>query len=183
MTKLKLSRKELNAYHEAGHAVAHLIMKIPFHYVTIKPEADKGGHLAPLKKPPLDDDVQLIPFEEYYQGFRGDFIAVAGMVSAKIFKTKTRRWRLTLDDYFSSLSDYGMFSEKSKTLEEIYGPESFNADTWIVTLCENAKSLLYQEESLVQIKAIAAGLLKHETLSYQEVLAIANESVANQITS
>jgi hypothetical protein len=38
------------AYHEAGHAVAHILLSVPFKVVTIKPDAARGsaGHVAPL---------------------------------------------------------------------------------------------------------------------------------------
>jgi len=100
-------------------------------------------------------------------------------VSSKIFKTKTRRWNLTLSDYLGAVTDSEMILERSKALENIYSSDCFNRNKWFINLCENAKALLYEEESLAQIKAIAAGLLEHETLSYQEVLTIANEEVSN----
>ena len=43
--------RRATAYHEAGHAVACLVLGLPFKYVTIKPATDKrgnecGGHVC-----------------------------------------------------------------------------------------------------------------------------------------
>lgn len=37
---------ELTAFHEAGHAVAHAVLDLPFDYVTIVPEDGAAGHVA-----------------------------------------------------------------------------------------------------------------------------------------
>ncbi|HUZ34026.1 MAG TPA: hypothetical protein VMV19_18245 [Xanthobacteraceae bacterium] len=37
---------ELTAFHEAGHAVAHAVLDLPFEHVTIVPADDSDGHVA-----------------------------------------------------------------------------------------------------------------------------------------
>jgi hypothetical protein len=51
MSKRITKRLTSTAYHEAGHAVAHYLLKRPFKYVTIKPEEGSLGHLMPCDLP------------------------------------------------------------------------------------------------------------------------------------
>jgi ATP-dependent Zn protease len=44
-------RLEETAYHEAGHAVAALDLRRPFHHVTIEPKEDSLGHVLMRKRP------------------------------------------------------------------------------------------------------------------------------------
>lgn len=46
---IKLDRLTRTAYHEAGHAVMHVLRKVPFKYVTIVPGEGDLGHLLQAK--------------------------------------------------------------------------------------------------------------------------------------
>ncbi len=43
--KRRLTRLERTAYHEAGHVVAHCLLRLPFAYVTIVPDEECLGHV------------------------------------------------------------------------------------------------------------------------------------------
>lgn len=70
------------AFHEAGHAVAHILAGIPFKYVTVKEEKEKDesghlslGHIEPNE--PKDDvywnQLSFLNPIEFNEFFRDDF--------------------------------------------------------------------------------------------------------------
>ncbi len=80
----KYSRLKSTAYHEAGHAVAHYFLHLPFKYLTIEPEKDSLGHVKgfpPPKsfRPEIDEDTKTLNRIEkniiaYYAGNATEFI-------------------------------------------------------------------------------------------------------------
>ena len=55
----RLSRLDQTAYHEAGHAVAYFLNRLPFRYVTIVPKGDSLGHIMGEKlSKKLHNDVE-----------------------------------------------------------------------------------------------------------------------------
>ena len=69
----RLTRLERTAYHEAGHAVAHVLLHVPFSYATIEPEVSDARTSLGHVRSPLPDDLQEwaasaeVPSTEYRQ--------------------------------------------------------------------------------------------------------------------
>jgi len=54
---MTISDRECVAFHEAGHAVAHVMLGTPFRYVTIRPRSDTAaGHVMCRKFRPIPPD-------------------------------------------------------------------------------------------------------------------------------
>jgi len=93
-------KKELDciAFHEAGHAVAHILTGIPFKYVTIKEAKEKDeyggrtlGHVLPdesLSKEEWDQLSMLDP-KDFNIFFRDDFIKLSGFVAETIYRRRS----------------------------------------------------------------------------------------------
>lgn len=90
---MKTSKKLVStAYHEAGHAAAHIILEIPFKKVTIIPEENSLGHVSfiwrkkSVKK--FDDYGILSPYDEIY--FKKQMISdlAGGVAERKYLKRK-----------------------------------------------------------------------------------------------
>jgi hypothetical protein len=85
------------AFHEAGHAIAHILTGIPFKYVTIKEDEEKDerggrtlGHVLPdesLSKEEWEKLSILVP-KEFNIFFKEDFIRLAGFVAEMIYRRK-----------------------------------------------------------------------------------------------
>jgi len=86
------------AFHEAGHAVAHILAGIPFKYVTIKEdkEKDEYGQRA-LGQVVLNDPVSHDDWEKYSildpkdfdRFFKDDFIKLSGFIAEMIYRRRS----------------------------------------------------------------------------------------------
>ena len=80
----KYSSLKSTAYHEAGHAVAHYFLHLPFKYLTIEPEKDSLGHVKRFPhpksfQPDIGGDIKTLNRIEknivaYYAGNATEFI-------------------------------------------------------------------------------------------------------------
>ena len=65
---MTISDRERTAYHEAGHAVAHVALGTPFRYVTIRPRDPEVAGLVKGRRGssdcPSDDSAQYQPAPE-----------------------------------------------------------------------------------------------------------------------
>lgn len=165
MTSGKTKKREAAAYHEAGHAIAHLINNVPFEYLTIRPEGTSLGHLSrSTDSRELSPEISsFLDPDDFYSGFKGAFVLVSGYISEKLYTRKDNIWGASQD--LKELWE-GWFSDLSEPLVQ----KSFDF------MCEYTKEVLSLDIHQVRIKAIAAALLKHETLSYEQVNTIASEA-------
>lgn len=83
------------AFHEAGHAVAHVLAGIPFKFVTIKADEEKDeqgfkslGQVV-LNEPASGeewDQYSILNPDEFNIFFKDDFTKLAGLVADKIYR-------------------------------------------------------------------------------------------------
>jgi hypothetical protein len=83
------------AFHEAGHAVAHVLTGIPFIFVSIKEDKEKDefgyrslGHIMyenPKSQPEWEQYSILNP-DEFIIFFKDDFTKLAGLVAEGIYR-------------------------------------------------------------------------------------------------
>lgn len=170
MTTQELNSRIATAYHEAGHVMAFIQSDIRFQYVTIKPWR---GYLGRVKHKPQPRSVLTKSFflnpSFFSKRFKRDIIYFAGALAEGMFLQDTEIEQAGCHD--DILKTFSTCADLSDELREKY----------IQFAITYTKDLMIHNWG--KVTAIAEGLLEHETLSYQEVLAIANESVANQITS
>lgn len=97
------NKKQAVAYHEAGHAYAHLLTRIPFEYVSIKHEEECEGRISGGIK----------------EGFSGAFILISGYVSERLYTGRYNMFTARADfkDLFDIwLSDFPKPAEQEKQL-------------------------------------------------------------------
>jgi Peptidase family M41 len=162
------------AYHEAGHAVIGLALKMPVAFVTIKPSGRSGGHvsLAPvpysvgnvyargqyrklvaeIEQDPFGNKVEDTCNENYWHSDAMMRIA-GGMVEAEFLKNG-RPWR----ELASPGDMRGLAFARRKLGDKARSVEEYEAE------CE---TLIKQHWTLIE--AVAKGLLKEETLSGEDV--------------
>lgn len=83
------------AFHEAGHAVAHILAGIPFANVTIKEEKEKDelglralGYVENEKAKTKEewDQCSIMDPNEFNVFFKDDFAKVAGIIAQGIYR-------------------------------------------------------------------------------------------------
>ena len=158
------------AIHEAGHAFAHVLFKIPFHFVTIVPEKDvintggrTLGHIMPIEPYSAKTEStysKLIP-DEFFLCFAEDVTILAGSVSEAIFRKKFNKYSAKAD--ISILINNRLF----------HYPEPFRT-RYRSLLISYTYILLKQKENYKMIKKIAEALIVEKTLSYGQVKKIVN---------
>jgi hypothetical protein len=82
-------KQDCIAFHEAGHAVAHILVGIPFKFVSIKPDESKDvngrrslGHIM-FENPRSEADwekLSIMDPVEFNTFFKDDFTKLAGLV-------------------------------------------------------------------------------------------------------
>jgi hypothetical protein len=91
------SKLDYIAFHEAGHAVTHILAGIPFKYVTIKEdkEKDEHGQRSPgqimLKNPRSQaewEQLSIMDPNEFNTFFKDDFTKLAGLVAEMIYRNR-----------------------------------------------------------------------------------------------
>ena len=162
------------AYHEAGHAVVGLALKMPIAFVTIKPKASYLGHVsqAPIhhslgevyargsyRKPIADASKQDAfgnPVSERSDDWHADAVmCIAGGMAQTEFLKDGRTWRElagTSGDRRAVALARRKLGDRARSIEE------YEAE------CEK---LIKQHWPLIE--AVAAKLLKEETLSGNDV--------------
>ena len=95
------------AFHEAEHAVAHILTGIPFKYVTIKEDEIKDefdgrtlGHVFPVEPVSKEEweKQSILNPQEFNIFFKEDFVRLSGFVAEKIYQRKA--------NYKSSQEDF-----------------------------------------------------------------------------
>jgi hypothetical protein len=164
------------AYHEAGHAVIGLALQLPVAFVTIKPRPTYLGHVsyAPehhdvgkvyargkYHKPIVDmsgQDAFGNPVSERNNDWHGGTVmSIAGGMAQAEFEKDGNGWR----EHGSSSDKRNIAFYRRKLGDKALSIEEYEAE------CEK---LVKQHWSLIE--AVAARLLKEETLSGSDVYSI-----------
>jgi len=175
------------AHHEAGHAVVGLALKMPIAFVTVKPKARYAGYVsqAPThhslgevyargsySKPIADASKQDAfgnPVSERDYDWHADIVMTiaGGMAEAELLKEDVRIWRKlegTSTDRRLVAFARGKLGDKARSIEE------YEAE------CEK---LIKQHWPLIE--AVAAKLLKEETLSGSDVYDVCLRTARNVV--
>jgi len=133
------------AHHEAGHAVAAVVRKVPIQHVTIEADGDAAGHVAYLRP---TDGVE----ETHARGM----IALAGEAAQRRFNPRSVRRHHGGSDREAVLAYAWENSGSQRQAQAL-------VNLWQV-----------QAEDLVELRwpviaRVAAALLERRTLSYDDV--------------
>jgi hypothetical protein len=171
------SRLDCIAFHEAGHAIAHILTGIPFKYVTIKPDEEKDerggrtiGHVLPdepLSKEQWDQYSILNP-KEFNIFFKDDFIKLAGFVAEMIYQRKA--------NLKASKEDFRQWVGTS--LNQL--PESLSSK-YISFMIEYTYHVLQTKANWSNITAIALALVEEETLSNERICEVIEQNLINPV--
>jgi ATP-dependent Zn protease len=139
------SKREIAAHHEAGHAVVALAFRIPVLRASIKPRGASGGRVITPRLPPDKAvDIQL-------------FITLAGPFAHRRFAPRSN-WLTDIGNAHAMI--FGKEKRKGTEAEK----QRYLADT--VGRAEKVVDYFWPD-----IKATARALLKHETLTGDEISA------------
>lgn len=173
------------AYHEAGHAVVGLALKLPMAFVTIKPRAHSAGHVsqAPVRhsvgavyargsyRGPIADMSKQDAFgnsaSERNDDWHADAVmSIAGGMAEAEFLKDGRTWRElgSPSDKRHIAFDRRKLGDKARSIEE------YEAE------CEKLIKRHWR-----MIEAVAAKLLKEETLSGNDVYDICCRTARNVV--
>ncbi len=150
------------AYHEAGHAVIRVDLRLAFHKVTIVPDDESEGHVEPgraFRTPP-----------EYRQGARFRD-AVERNVKAGLAGVAATQELLGQGTYVEQ-GDWD--SRRVLDFLELLVPlgDSEIVDAYMRLLDLRTRRLVTHWSNRVAIEAVAAALLERNTLTGREVRAI-----------
>jgi hypothetical protein len=149
---------EAIAYHEAGHAVAALLLHRPLRYVTIVPDKERGilGYdLTPRRRTSLEREIMVF---------------LAGEVAEEEF----RGWR----NRVGSRSDYAKAHSYARAICET-AEEAVAYLAWLRV--RTANQILGPGPWLI-IEAVAAELLVRERLTVAEVRAVRSRVLNMRLT-
>jgi len=165
------------AFHEAGHAIAHILTGIPFKYVTIKEDKEKDehgqrslGHIM-NEKPIIKeewDQYSMLNLNEFNIFFKDDFIKLSGFVAEMIYRRRS--------NYKSSKEDFRQWVGTSL----IKLPEKLSSKYQSFIL-EYILQVLVVERNWSNITAVTLALIDKETLSYDHVCNVIEQNTNNPI--
>ena len=153
------------AFHEAGHAYAHILTGIPFKYVTIEEDKEKDEHglrslgYVMYDKPKSSEEwnqYSILNPKEFDRFFKNDFISIAGFVAELLYRRRS--------NYKSSKADFRQWAHIS--LNKL--PERLSSKYQSFIL-EYAFQVLHKDENWSNITALALALIDKETLTYDRV--------------
>ena len=143
------------AYHEAGHAIAHIFLHVPFEKVSIRADEGSLGRCTSYGLRYLKDvDVYITPAKQD-RIFRYVKAAFAGHYAQKRFNKKcVRQWH-SQKDYHDGVGLLSYISDP---------PAIDHLVRWLECETEMLVELRWQE-----IETVAHALLERETLTREEV--------------
>jgi hypothetical protein len=165
------------AFHEAGHAVAHILAGIPFKYVTIKEEKEKDelgyrslGQVVnenPLTPEEWEKHSILDPIE-FSTFFKDDFTKLAGLVAEMIYRHRF--------NYKAAKGDFRQWVGTSLNLI----PEHLNS-RYIDFMLEYTFQVLQTKTNWSNITAVALELVDEDKLSYKRVCEVKKHNRSNPV--
>lgn len=161
----ELSEKLAVAYHEAGHAVAYYILRIPIKYVTIKPdpEAHTLGEVQGLPFPKsLAPDVQIDLRTRDYLERR-----IMGLAAGAIAEAMVTGER----DHIGATEDM----QRCLDFASYYCSDA-EVSAYINWLCIRAEQLIQSPEHRRMLDEVADALVKKETISGRKARQIMNNA-------
>lgn len=148
--------RQFVAYHEAGHAVAAILLGRKFRYVTVIPDPDDGsaGHVeffAPRKRPfrtlsfnriPVWIDVELMT-------------SLAGEVAQEMGAPR-------------SVKPWHGRSDRSQNLDFFWALNCAGSEEYLEYCKARLHSMFHDKINWAGLKALAFSLLERKTLNYNE---------------
>lgn len=168
---------EYITFHEAGHAVAHILAGIPFKYVTIKEktETDENGNrsLGHIMFDKTKDDTYWNRFNflnpvEFNEFFRDDFTKLAGLVAEGLYRRKP--------NYKAAKEDFRQWVGSS--LKQL--PDGLES-RYIDFILEYTIQVIKEKSTWSHITAVALALVEEETLSYKRVCEVIDNNKVNPV--
>jgi ATP-dependent Zn protease len=160
----KFTDLELTAYHEAGHAVAALVLNLEFDYVTIKASGNIQGHvsLSGVIETELDIDRSVITHEgialEQRQQIENHIIMSYSGALANAYLTDNE------PAYYGEAGDMAGTSSLLALVCEDWESESLHYGGWLLARARNLVKRHWES-----IEVIAKALLGNETLTVDDV--------------
>jgi len=152
--------KQSIAYHEAGHAVAHVELRVPFKYVTITPDEAAGslGHVQANDTPAWFDPESNTDWRRH-QLYIEDQIVILWAGPAAEAKLKGRNnWRGSRSD-MSTAIDLAFY---------VYG-RTDTVEKYVSYLRSLATGFVDARWNWLCIERLAASLLERERIHAREV--------------
>ena len=160
-----MKRIEVNAYHEAGHAVCAMLQDVSFKYVTIKPNKANGSQsqCKSFRRAPARIEYDDSP--RVRRWIDSEVIIFAGGYVAQQFFAKKRIFGGARGDW-SAIFD--LLSLHSRSMDET------SARHALLTI--RARNLLLQPFSWRMVEAVAQELLQRYVLKFKEAREIAMQA-------
>lgn len=165
-------RLALTAYHEAGHAVADVVLGIDVDHVTIVPQEDTSGHETVIHPDDIkegwgvsdyDDPRVRLHVENFLIGL------LAGPYAGRKFYPKARLQATeTLSDGRKVLAAGSDHSYVVRIIADIFGDDNDQV-RWTYERYVTARARALVETHWRSIELVANALLKRKTLSGDEV--------------
>lgn len=161
------------ALHEAGHVLSHILTGLKFSIVTIEPSALKTytdgkslGYLVPVKAYSAEESnsYSILSPPEFFQSFCEDVTIIAGYAAQRIFSKDFDKNGSKTD--FQTLNSNRLINQ----------PEPFRTayKRFLIVYTFQLFSLNVHKQILLKI---VDELLKHKTLSYDQVQEIVDQIV------
>jgi hypothetical protein len=160
-----MKRIEVNAYHEAGHAVCSLLQDVSFKYLTIKPNKADGSRIECKSPRRAPANIEYDDSPRVRRWIESEVIIFAGGYVAQQFFAKKRIFGGARGDW-SPIFD--LLRLHSRSMDEI------SAHHALLTI--RARNLLLQPFSWRMVEAVARELLQRHILKFKETRDIAMQA-------